>query len=91
MSKNLLEIAVHGENIFVLLLNGRDGSQLKLDPADYTPVGAPIMTTNVGESLRRAPDRANAYTLSAPHVRTDLYGNSLQAIQFYRVPQNLVE
>ncbi|MEK6846571.1 MAG: hypothetical protein AABY16_00205 [Nanoarchaeota archaeon] len=91
MTGKLLEIAVHGDNSFVLLFNGRSGSQIRLNQLDYSPVGTPRIVTDVSEALKQAPAGANAYSIGEPYVRTDLHNHSLQAIQFYRVPDNLVK
>jgi len=62
-----------------------------LNSPDCNPIGAPRVVDDVLEALKQAPERANAYSVSKPHERTDLHGNVLQAIQFYRVSEKLVE
>ena len=91
MNRRLLEVIVQGKDIFVLLLNGQGGSQIKLNSAEYLPLGAPIITEDIEQSIREAPELANAYVLSEIHDRTDLHGKTLQAIQFYRIPRKLIE
>ena len=91
MVRKLLEIEVHGESSFVLLLNGKNGSRIKLAPIELESIGRPIITSDLSISISEAPTLANAYTLGEAHSRTDLHGNILYALQFYKVPEKWVK
>ena len=70
---------------------GLRGVNTYLKPKEHLePVGNPRIVSDVSCALESAPARANAYTLSWPHSRTDLHGNVLYALQFYRIPREVV-
>ncbi len=89
MDNYLREIEVSSNGLFLLLINGRDGSKIKLANSECIPVGAPRIVNDVSRALEDAPENSQAYMLGPQYPRTDLHGNTLQAIQFYRLSSDI--
>ncbi len=85
MGDTLREIEISTNGFFLLLINGRDGSKIKLAKNECVPVGAPRIINDISRALEDAPENSQAYILGPQYPRTDLHGHILQAIQFYHI------
>lgn len=89
MADYLREIEVSPNGLFLLLINGKDGSKIKLANSECVPVGPPRIVGDISRALEDAPENSQAYILGPRYPRTDLHGHTLQAIQFYRLSTDI--